>query len=127
MRDALIHRARFEGFSSTGERNAQGERLVQPIVGPWVPARFMEVGIAAERRRQGASSTARGFELLADYEDEAGAPFELKASMRLRVIAEPVTPAAGWLVEVDGDPERLNDGEEMIGWMGRAVRAEDTR
>jgi hypothetical protein len=128
VRDALIHRAREAGTRATGERNAQGEKVRVPFAGPWVAARFMERGIAAERRRDdGGATTARGYELLMDFVDETGAPFELKASMRLLVVAPPVTPLEGWLVEVDGDPEHLNDGVDEIGWMGRATRVEDTR
>lgn len=133
MRDALIHRAREEGTRATGVRNAQGERVRAPFVGPWVLARFMERGIANENRREdGGSSVSRGYELLMDFvtipaPDAPSIEFELKASMRLRVIAEPVTPPEGWLVEVDGDPERLNDGVDMIGWMGRATKVEDAR
>lgn len=124
--EGLIHRARLL-VRSRGPRDPQGEYpLSEPVPGPWFSARLMERGAVAPERRRRTSGTdarvARGYELLADMVDEAGAPVVLSAS----ALVETDCPLLGSpTLELDGEPERLNDGEEMIGWMCFAQKVKD--
>jgi hypothetical protein len=126
VRGALIHRARETGTRPAAVRDAQGQYPAEPYEGPEFRVRFMERGVSGKQRRDDSSARqARTYELLADFVDLAGAPLELESGMRLLVVAVPVTPADGWEVEVDGDPERLNNGVAMIGWMANVTKVED--
>ena len=127
--EGLIHAARFE-VRTKGARDAQGERaLSAPGFSAWVDARLMERGAVAARtrRRAGMSSEARvgrGYELLLGPIDRAGAAIEPKAGD----IVQTDCPVLGSpTIELDGEPERLNNGEETIGWLAYATKPKDRR
>lgn len=124
--EGLIHRARLL-VRPTGARNAQGEyETGQPVPGPWFAARLMERGAVSPERRRRTNGTdavvARGYELLADTVDEAGVPVVLSASSLVETECALLDSPT---LELDGEPEKLNDGEEHIGWMAYAAKARD--
>jgi hypothetical protein len=125
VRTALIHRARLVS-RTRGARNVEGEYPLAPAPGPWFKARLMERGgVAAERRRRTNSTDAkvsRGYELLVDTVDETGAAVTISASS----IVETDCPILGSpTLELEGEPERLNNGTLAIGWVAFAQKAKD--
>lgn len=125
MQSALIHRARLI-VRTVGARDAQGEKSLTVAPGPWFRARLMERGgVSAESRRRANSTearVARGYELLADTIDAAGQPVVLSASS----LVETDCPILGSpTLELDGQPEKLNNGVDFIGWMAYAAKAKD--
>lgn len=127
--EGMIHAARFE-VRERGARNAQGEReLTDPVYSAWVDARLMERGgvSARTRRRAQMSSEARvgrGYELLLEPVDRAGAPIAPKAGD----VVQTDCPILGSpTIELDGEPENLNDGEEPIGFLCYATKPKDRR
>lgn len=126
MRGALIHRGREVGYRTAAARGPQGQYDAERWEGPWCRVRFMESGVAGKGRRDDESARqARTYELLVDYVGLGGEPVEVESGQQWLVVAEPVTPADGWLVVIDGDPERLNNGRSMIGWNANATRVGD--
>jgi hypothetical protein len=124
--EGLIHRARILS-KVRGTRNAQGERPVTPgTPGPWFDARLMERGGPAGKSRRRPEGTdarvARGYELLADAVDEAGAPVVLSAS---DVVETECSVLGSPTIELSTKPERLTDGEELIGWLAYSVDPSD--
>jgi hypothetical protein len=125
VRHALIHRAHERGTRPAAARNAQGQYDAEPYAGPDVRVRFMERGVSRKQRREDSSAKqSRTYELLADYVtlETPAQSFVLESGMELLVVAPPVTSAEGWIVQVDGDPEHLNDGRREIGWMASVVK-----
>lgn len=119
METALIHRARLVGSERGSTRSAQGEYERVPVTSPWIPARLMERGgVAAKARGTGGSTEARvvrSFELLIGAEDESGAAVEEPTASGLYetdcdVLGSPT-------VVLSGDPELLNDGDDLIGFL----------
>jgi hypothetical protein len=121
MESALIHLARQVGSRRGVTRNAQGAYDQELVTGPWIPARVMERGAVAAKSRAGGqqpSSEARvqrGYELLVGPEDEAGADVERPTASST---FETDCPALGSpTIELSGEPEVLNDGEDLIGYV----------
>lgn len=119
--EGLIHRAHLVGFTRGPRRNDEGAYDDVPYEGPWFAARIMEVTNApAKGRRRPESTDARAvapYEILADAVDEDGVPVVLTASSRLETECDVLGSPT---LELAGKPEKLNDGEEHIGWYGRA-------
>jgi hypothetical protein len=122
----MIHRVRLAGLRRGETRSAQGSYEMEQVTGPWIAARVMERGGVAGKSRRGSQQAAervdRGYELLIDTVDMVGgAPVELTASAVLEtdcpVLGNPV-------VQLSGDPEVLNNGSELIGFLayGDAVK-----
>lgn len=99
-------------------RNSQGEYAGATKLSPWIAARIMQRGaVSPERRRRAESSAsrvARGYEILLAPVDEDGTPVTVTASSVLECEAEIL---ASPTLEISGEPELLNDGEERIGWL----------
>jgi hypothetical protein len=123
---ALVHRARRVDRVA-GERDDEGEYELEDRPGPWFAARLMERGgVGGRDRRRGGQATdartERGYELLAGPVDEAGAPLVLEAGD----LVETECPVLGSpTVELAGRPEKLNQGDEHIGWVAYATVAGD--
>lgn len=116
---ACIHRARQVGTSRGASRNAQGEYERDAVVGPWIPARVMLRGSVTPKTRGANTSSearvAQGYELLLAPADETGAPFDdPTASM---VFETDCAILDSPTLELNGEPERLNDGVQLIGWL----------
>lgn len=120
MQSALIHRARWVGYERGNTRNAQGEYAQVATTGPWIPARLMERGGVSSKARGtsggGAEArVARSYELLLGAVDvnrqavvfpTASAEFETDCP----ILGSPTIP-------LDGDPEVLNNGKDLIGYL----------
>jgi hypothetical protein len=123
----LVHRARLVGRRRGPVRDAQGAYVTEPTASAWFDARVMRRGSVAPktRRRPGAGSDARvvaGFEVLADTIDDDGHDVVLTASSRL----ETDCPVLGSpTLELSGEPEPLNDGTNLIGWLAYADLPKD--
>ena len=107
------------GQQRVGPRSAQGAYAEGPLEGPWIAARVMERGGVAAKTRGRPDSTearvARGYELLLDFIDELG---EFVAKPPASAVFETDCPILGNpRIELSGEPEILNDGEELIGYM----------
>jgi hypothetical protein len=117
LETALIHRVRAVGSQRGATRSAQGEYERVPVTGPWIPARVMERGGSAAKARGPAteSRVARGYELLIAGEDELGV---LVARPTASTVFESDCPVLGDpVIELNGEPEVLNNGEELIGFL----------
>lgn len=118
MRSALIHRARVIGQRRGATRNAQGAYEQEPFTGPWIPARLMERGGVAAKARRGQEAVEarvdRGYELLLDFEDETGATVDRPTASSVFETDCPVLGSP--TVELNGEPELLNNGADMIGY-----------
>lgn len=122
MRHSLIHRARLVGTRRVepAERDAQGAYATEAFTGPWIRARVMERGaVGAKRRRRPEESTEarveRGYELLLDFIDLAGDPVEKPTAAATfetdcPILNDPV-------IVLSGEPEVLNTGSRLIGFM----------
>lgn len=124
--EGLIHRARLL-TRARGARDAQGQYAAgDPVPGPWFAARVMErSGPAAKGRRRPSgtdSRVARGYELLADAVDEAGAAVVLSASDLVETECAILDSPS---FELDVKPEKLTDGVEHIGWLAYSVVPSD--
>jgi hypothetical protein len=126
---ALLHSAREVGSRKSDVRSAQGDFPMVPFEGTPFRARLMaRGGVAPETRQDDGHARVRApYELLAWHTDDAGVPLELRASMRLLVVADVLTGPEGKLLEVDGQPELLNNGVDRIGWMAYLVEIQDSR
>lgn len=129
MRSALIHTGQKQDRSRTSPaaRNAQGEydRAGDDgtaVYGPTFRCRVLAPppGNESRDRPAGRSRAPKRYEVLADYETLVvpAVPLELTAADRLRCSAGPLGTLE---LEVDGPPEKLNDGQRVIGWRAFAV------
>lgn len=121
----MIHRARVISRERAA-RNAQGEYESEPVTGAWFNARLMQRGgVNAKQRREGTGGDARvvrGYELLAQPNDENGDPVVLSAS----ALVQTDCPLLGSpTLELSGEPEKLNNGTRHIGWMAYADKPKD--
>ena len=127
----MIHRARLLTRARSATRNAQGEFGPEPgtddapETGPWFDCRLMQSkGVSPERRRNDstASRAGRTYEFLCQPIADDGTPIVLTASSLVEtecdLLGSPV-------IELDGEPEFLNNGDEAIGWMAYATIAKD--
>lgn len=121
MSSALIHRARWVGYERGTTRNDQGEVAQVAVTGPWIPARLMERGGVSSKARSGSGGAsaearvARSYELLLGAVDETGVPVTFPtASAEFEtdcpILGSPTIP-------LDGDPEVLNNGVDLIGYL----------
>lgn len=119
MASALIHRARFVGYERSGVRNDQGEYPEAPVTGPWIPARLMERGGVSAKARSNDSSSearvARSYELLLGCVDETGTPVVFPSASATFETDAPILGSP--TIPLDGDPEVLNNGVDLIGYL----------
>lgn len=119
IESACIHRARQVGTVRGSTRSAQGEYERVPFTGPWVPARVMLRGAVSPKSRGANVSTeartVRGYELLLEAEDETGAPIDAPTA---NSVFETDCPVLGNpTITLNGEPEWLNNGDELFGYM----------
>lgn len=120
MRGALIHRARLVGRRTVaGPPNVLGEVETEEFAGPWIRARVMERGSVAAKGRRSPETTAarveRGYEVLLDFVDLAGAPVAKPTASAVfetecAVLGNPT-------VHLSGEPEVLTNGVRLIGYL----------
>lgn len=128
MLHALIHLAQEVGTREGAVRNAQGERPVVAYEGPTIPARLTTRAVSPEQRQDdGRSRTARSWELLLWHTANDETIVDVQPSMTFRVTAPVVFPDGPKVLEVAGDPELLNDGEQRIGWLCDVIEVKDAR
>lgn len=88
-------------------------------MGAWIPARVMERGGVAAKARGAQASTearvARSYEMLLGSEDENGAAVEQPTASSVFETDCPVLGSP--TIPLDGDPEVLNDGDTLIGYL----------
>lgn len=119
MQAALIHRARQVGTRRGAQRGEQGAYEMERFEGPWIPARVMERGGTAAKARRSPQTTAarveRGYELLLGPVDVAGAPVEKPTASMVFETDCPILDSP--TVELDAEPEVLNNGTALIGYL----------
>ena len=119
MASALIHRARFVGFERGVTRSDQGEYEQVAVTGPWIAARVMERGgVSAKARTDAADSearVARSYEILVGCVDETGAAVTFPTGSTTLQTDAPILNSP--TIPLDGDPEVLNDGTKVIGFL----------
>jgi hypothetical protein len=123
----MVHRARFTGRQRSGARDGQGAYPSVVVTGPWIPARLMERGGVASKSRRGQATVAavveRGYELILDSEDENGQEYPRPTASALFETDCPILGSP--LVVVTGEPEVLNNGDDLIGYLLTADVAKD--
>lgn len=119
MQGALIHRARLVGRRRGTVRNSQGAFDMEPFVGPWIRARVMERGSVAPKNRRSPETSAarieRGYEILLDAVDLAGAPVA-KPTASATFETEVVVLGSPTIL-LSGEPEVLTNGVRIIGYL----------
>lgn len=119
LETALIHRARQVGSTRGVTRSAQGEYQRVAFTGPWIPARVMGRGSVAPKARGGTASTEAhvtgAYELLLGSLDETGVAVEPPTASSVyetdcAVLGSPK-------LELNGEPETLTNGVELLGYL----------
>jgi hypothetical protein len=128
---ALIHTAtkRIDVRPEGAERSPMGQYDTEPNWSASFRARLMEYRGGRGERRDRDETRSRSedrYELLAYHVDVDGAPVELSQADVIRAVAPVLTPPGGLLLEVDGQPEKLNNGSRVIGWRAICVKVTET-
>lgn len=123
---AVIHQARQVGEQRSGARDSQGAFVMEDFTGPWIPARLMERGsVAAKTQFPGsmADRVQRGYELLlAPFDENGDAIDRPTASVRFETNCPVLNSPT---VQLDGEPEVLTNGTDVIGYLCYADVIED--
>ena len=103
-------------------RNEQGEYPTVALAGPWIPARVMERGgVSAKTRGSDGGETStearvsRAYELLLGSQDETGIPVARPSASATFETDCPILGSP--TIPLDGDPEVLNNGTDLIGYL----------
>lgn len=129
---ALIHQARIVRRTRSPTRSAYGEFAEAESELPLFAARLMVKGDVQKKTPEPGSTPGQGdvaervvaeYEFLAGPEDEEGNPVTILTTDRIRFTEG--GPLGNLLLDVQGKPEMLNDGEEALGWRGYASLVQD--
>lgn len=129
---ALIHTARVVRRGRAEERSPQGEYTETETEGTPFAARLMIAGSVQRATPQLGSAATQGdvaeriaarYEVLADAEDEDGNDLVILPTDRIQFTDG--GPLGNPLLDVDGKPEMLNNGQEKIGWLLFGTLMED--
>jgi len=128
---ATIHTAQLVERTRNRVRNPQGEYIeMQPALGTPFAARLMlpppvrATGDSGDTSMDTARETVTRYEFLAETTDFNGDPVVIDASAR--IYFSDAGPLGTPTIDVTGQPELLNDGQQEIGWYGYGLKVADT-